>query len=491
MKRSNSKKNPLILEINTWVWLSELTKKAGQAIALYNVPPDEWNRIALEGFQYVWLMGVWKRSAEGLRIALGHEGIVSECRKALADFTPSDMSGSPYCIRQYTVDEMLGGDEGLEIARNELNMREIGLILDYVPNHVAPDHPWTKSANALFITGTEEEILEQPDDFYCTNGTIIARARDPYYPPWPDVLQLNAFSVELREKTIDSLTKIAGQCDGVRCDMAMLMANRIFRQTWGDRAGEMPDEDFWTGIIPKIKSLFPQFIFIAEVYWNMEWELQQQGFDFCYDKRLYDRLISDTPLSIRMHLQADCSYQNRLIRFIENHDEKRISSILEEPKHKAAMLALMTLPGARLIHQGQPAGKKARLPVFLTRSPEEPVNEILTQFYEKMGSLQSDDLFHEGDWALLPTSGWPGNFSCHNLLAWAWTFEQQRAVVVINYSDKPAQGMIQWIWHEHPDQQIQLNDLLHQTVYHRYTNDLNEFGLYVDLGPYDFHLLSF
>ncbi len=69
---------------------------------------------------------------------------------------------------------------------------------------------------------------------------MLAHGRDPYFPPWPDVVQLDAFSPVMRAATADVLGGIAGQCDGIRCDMAMLMINRIFGTTWGSRAGPEP-----------------------------------------------------------------------------------------------------------------------------------------------------------------------------------------------------------------------------------------------------------
>jgi hypothetical protein len=67
--------------------------------------------------------------------------------------------------------------------------------------------------------------------------------------------------------------------------MAMLVMNAVFERTWGDRAGPRAPAEYWTHVIPAIKRAHPDFLFIAEAYWDLEWELQQQGFDFCYDKR--------------------------------------------------------------------------------------------------------------------------------------------------------------------------------------------------------------
>src|SRR4030065_67366 len=103
--------------------------------------------------------------------------------------------------------------------------------------------------------------------------------------------------------------------------MAMLLITRIFRQTWGERAGALPAREFWEEVIPAVKAPYPQFLMIAEAYWDLEWELLQQGFDYCYDKRLYDRLRHAGAEAVRQHLEADLSYQERLGRFIGNNDD--------------------------------------------------------------------------------------------------------------------------------------------------------------------------
>jgi hypothetical protein len=109
-------------------------------------------------------------------------------------------------------------------------------------------------------------------------------------------VQLDAFSPTLREAVVETLGSIAAQCDGVRCDMAMLTMNDTFERTWGDRAGPRPDADCWPTVIPAVKDAHPGFVFIAEAYWDLEWALQQQGFDYCYDKRCYDRgLVEELP----------------------------------------------------------------------------------------------------------------------------------------------------------------------------------------------------
>ena len=133
-----------------------------------------------------------------------------------------------------------------------------------------------------------------------------------------------------------------------------------------------------------LRARHPETVLIAEAYWDMEWVLQQQGFNFCYDKRLYDRIISQDASAVRDHLRADLSYQSRLVRFLENHDEPRIASCLPGDAERAAAVAIATLPGATLWHEGQFEGRRVRPPVFLSRRPDEPPDAELAGWYRRL-----------------------------------------------------------------------------------------------------------
>ncbi|SDZ10400.1 alpha-amylase family glycosyl hydrolase [Nitrosomonas sp. Nm33] len=399
-------KYPLIYEINTWVWLGELGRNAARQHTLASVPDSEWDQIAALGFDAVWLMGVWERSPAGIAISMRNEGLLADFRRALPNFSPEDNVGSPYCVRRYVVDQHLGGPEGLVIARSKLAERGIRLILDFVPNHVAPDHPWVLEHPEYFIQGTQEDLKRDSHSFVSINGSVYACGRDPHFPAWEDVIQLNAFNVSLRDAAIATLRDIAAQCDGVRCDMAMLLMNSVFQRTWDDRAGPTPEVDYWLQVIPAVKKGNPQFRFIAEAYWDMEWALQQQGFDYCYDKRLYDRLEHDSAESVRLHLCADLPYQEKLVHFIENHDEPRAAATFTDQHLRVAAVTFATLPGARLFHEGQFEGRRVRLPVFLRHRCDEMPEQNLQQFYYTLLEILRSKDFREGVmW--LPVTGQP------------------------------------------------------------------------------------
>jgi glycosidase len=482
-------KYPLIYEINTWVWLNELSRKYRRPVTLATVPSEEWNDLFSLGADAIWFMGVWEKSPAGIGIAMQNQGLLDDFRRALPDFSPKDIVGSPYCVRRYVVDDRLGGPEGLAAARRILRERGLRLILDFVPNHVAPDHPWVSEHPGYFIRGDSDDIRRDPGSFFEAGGNVFACGRDPYFPAWPDVLQLNAFALGLRRAVINTVSDIADQCDAIRCDMAMLVMNTIFERTWGTRAGGKPAEDYWTIIIPAVKARHPEFRFIAEAYWDLEWELQQQGFDFCYDKKLYDRLEHDYAENIRMHLKADLAYQGKLVRFIENHDEPRAAVTFSSDKRQAAAVVVLTLAGAKLLHEGQQEGLRVRLPVFLGRRPEEPVDQDLAAFYDRLLREIDRDIFRNGQWQLCERSGWPNNQSFLNILAWCWVRDDERYLIVVNFHEEQSQALVRVPWDELKGRSWRLVDVLSDETFDRSGDEMSGPGLYVDLGPWKYHFL--
>ena len=476
---------PTIYEINTWVWLGELSAREGTSVTLGSVPAGDWDALAAHGFDAVWLMGVWERSPAGIAIANRNQGLIEDFKRALPDFRPQDNVGSAYCVRRYVIDKQLGGPEGLSLARQELAKRGIRLILDFVPNHVAPDHPWVIVHPNYFIQGNLDDAKNDPSSFTNSGGHVFACGRDPYFPAWQDVLQLNAFQPELRRAVLETVLSIAGQCDGIRCDMAMLLLNSIFERTWGSRAGKQPATEYWRDLIPVVKKTYPDFLFVAEAYWDLEWELQQQGFDFCYDKRLYDRLEHGNAESVRLHLCADFAYQAKLLRFIENHDEPRAAAAFSSTKERAAAVTIATLPGARLFHEGQFEGRKIRLPVFLGRRPEEPADQPLQVFYHWLLDAINAPVFRDGQWGLCSCSGWPDNPSYQNLVAWNWLKDNDRHLIIVNLSDSSAQAHVQVPWEELRGKTWGLVDVLSGQTYERNGDEMRDPGLYVELKPWN------
>jgi hypothetical protein len=484
--------NPLVHEVFTWVWLHDLSVASGRDVALGDVPDAAWDRLAGPGVDAVWLMGVWQRSPAGAAIAGANPSMVAAQREALPDVTDDDVVGSAYCVRDYVVDERLGGEAGLAAARGALAARGVGLVLDFVPNHVAPDHPWTTSHPEFFVRGTPDDLAGDPDGFLAVGDAVIARGRDPYFPPWPEVLQLDASLPALRAAAGDVAGAIADRCDGVRCDMAMLVLEDVFVRTWGDRAlgGAAPDggRGYWPTVISTVKAAHPDFAFWAEAYWDLEPRLVEQGFDACYDKRLYDRLVHQEPAdAIRDHLRADPAYQAHTVRFVENHDEPRVAAVLPPSAGRAAAVVALTLPGVALLHEGQESGRRVHVPVTLRRRPVEAPDATLREWYGALLAAIGPGM-RRGEWALVEVEGWPDNQSCQHLVAWTWTGAEQRHLVVVNLSDDKADGRVRLAGTTAAP--VVLTDALSGERYLRDGAAVGSDGLYVALAPRGAHVLA-
>jgi hypothetical protein len=475
---------PTIHEVFTWPWLAALSAEHGRAVTLADVPEEAWDALALPGVDAVWLMGVWERSPAGRLVALEDPGFRAATAAALPGARDEDIVGSPYCVRGYNVDPALGGRAGLAAARAALARRGLRLVLDFVPNHVAPDHPWVAEHPEFFVRGMRDDLERDPVAWLEAVGRVYARGRDPFFPPWPDVVQLDPMSPDLRATVIATLNDIAGQCDGVRCDMAMLFLDDVAQRTWDGLLQPLLPEPYWVEVTAAVRSTNPDFLFVAEAYWDLEGSLLEQGIDYCYDKRLYDRLAEGDAASVRAHLRADPRWQARLIRFLENHDEPRAASVFPPDRSRAAAVVLMTLPGAILLHEGQAAGARTRLPVHLGRRPvEQPDLELEAFWSHVLASVASDEV-RSGGWRLLDAHGWSDNDSAENLLAWRW----ERHVVVVNYSGERADGRVE-LGGDMSGGAWQLLDLLAGSVYVRDGDDLAREGLYVGLEPYAAHVL--
>ena len=302
---------------------------------------------------------------------------------------------------------------------------------------------------------------------------------------------MNAFYPGLREEAIETLTRIAGQCDGVRCDMAMLMLNRIVGRTWESRAGSVPLTDYWEELIPSVKRSNDDFILIAETYWDLEWELMQQGFDYCYDKRLYDRLEKCDPEPVRLHLSAGPEYQFKLARFIENHDEPRAAAVFAPEREYVMAVTIATLPGVKIFYEGQFDGRKVKLPVFLRRRPAEIPDEELHGFYRKLLGNTNRKVFHDGQWQLFESYGWQDNSTHKNLLAWGWSLEDELFLIVVNLSSTISQGRIKITWPMVSGHDWRLTDPLSGQSYDRNGDEMSNQGLYISLEAWGYHFFRF
>src|SRR5581483_4875570 len=432
--------HPLLYQINTRVLLSDVSRKLNGPATLDDVPEGLLDWLEVSGFDWVWFLGVWQTGEAGRKISLAKPEWRSEFKELLPDFSDADVCGSCFAIQSYTVHSEFGGNASLQRLRDRLHQRGMKLLLDFVPNHTAPDHAWVREHPEFYVRGTEEQLQREPQNYTrvsTENGPVVmAYGRDPYFSGWPDTLQLNYAHTALQEAMQSELESIAGMCDGVRCDMAMLILPDVFERTWG-----MRPQPFWPGAIARVREHHPDFLFMAEVYWDLEWTLQQHGFDYTYDKRLYDRLREGHARPIRDHFRADIQFQRKSARFLENHDEPRAAATFPARTYEAAAILSYFCPGLRFFHQGQIEGLTNKIPVHLGRGPTEEGHSHLPEFYDLLLACLRRPEVGNGDWELLEcTPAWDGNWTWDCFIGFSWRgTDGQSLVAVVNYAPNQSQ----------------------------------------------------
>ena len=431
---------PLLYQVNARLLAAEA--RAGGT--LDDLPDALFDEAAARGFTWIWAMGVWQTGAAGLREALA-PGMRAAYARDLPDVREADVVGSPFALRGYDVHRELGGEPALARLRQRLTARGLRLMLDFIPNHVAVDHPWVESHPEYFVHGTEEDLRREPGNYVAlaTPGLILAHGRDPYFPGWTDTLQLDYRQPALREAMMGELLRVASRCDGVRCDMAMLLEPDVIERTWPSPRDVPGPAPFWPEAIARVRGARPDFLFLAEVYWDLEWRLLQHGFDFTYDKRLYDRLRAGAAGPVRAHLAAAPDFRDRCARFLENHDEPRAAAAFPPELHRAAAVLTFAVPGLRFFHEGQLEGRRAHAAVQLARRAAEVPDPGLRAFYDRLLAVLRRPELHEGDWRLCEVrSAGGGDGAEQNAIAFSWQLGRGRLVGVVNFGVAPARCCI-------------------------------------------------
>ncbi len=485
-------KNPSLYEINTRVWI----KKFGDNATLSDIPDSFFVDLKSKGIDAVWLMGIWETSESLIDKCCFEPELVSAYSKSLDDWKREDIIGSPFAINDYKINPELGTKEDLSGLKKRLNDLDMKLILDFIPNHFGADTILLKEKPEIFLQVGEDKLREDPTTFFKSekgSGKIFAHGRDPLFPAWSDTVQIDYCKNQAREYMTDILISLAESCDGVRCDMAMLILNNIYHNTW---LGVVPECDktrgeFWSDAISKVKQKREDFVFIAEAYWELEWQLQQLGFDYTYDKKLTDRLSGDDVWEIHAHLTADKLYQQKSVRFLENHDELRAVTRFGKYKSLAAAVIISTLQGMRFYNDGQLEGKKIKIPVQLGREPEEKICKEVKNFYDKLLSITRDEIFKNGRWLLLyPSTAGGGNETYQSMLAWQWKNGNNRVLVVVNYSSSTAYCRLKFDLPVSSDE-VELKDVLNDNLYVRPVQEIINNGLFIELKAYHSHILYF
>jgi hypothetical protein len=490
------KPSPVLYQLNTRVLVGEWGRALRRPATLDDLPDALLDDLAARGVDIVWPLGVWRTGPAARAVSRARDDWRQGFRRDLPDLRDEDISGSPFAIQAYEVAPEYGGDAALARLRQRMARRGLSLLLDFVPNHVSPDHPWVTAHPEWLIEGTEADLARQPANWVRLGGRILAHGRDPYFPGWPDTVQLDYRHPGLRDAMLGELRRVAARCDGVRCDMAMLVLPEVFARTWGGQAPAHPGVapaagSFWPTAVAAVRAERPGFVFMAEVYWDLEWELMQQGFDYAYDKRLYDRLREGHAGPVRGHLHAALDFQRRSARFLENHDEPRAAATFPPDRHRAAAVLTFFPPGLRFFHEGQLEGRKTFVSMHLARRPPEPVDEVLRGFYQRLLAVIARPEAHEGTWRLHECRpAWEGNPTSDAFIVMSWESEAGRLLACVNFGPTQGQCYAEARFAGLEGRRVVLRDLLGPARYERDGGDLAGRGLYLDMPAWGYHVFD-
>lgn len=495
------KHRPALFELNTRVFLQEKNTREKAKKGFDAIEDSFLKDLQKKGIDFLWLLGVWKTGPAGRQVSQSNPAWQDSFKKALPDVDQEDITGSPFAIRSYQVDPVLGGARSLARLRQRAKALGLGICLDFVPNHTAMDHPWVKEKPHFYIQGTQADLDSSPENFISLKTKegpkIFAHGKDPYFPGWADTLQLNYHNKEFRQAMKGELVRIAKSCDALRCDMAMLVLPEVFDKTWSKPAGaknsQVVSGDFWPEAIRLAKKANPPILFIAEAYWNMEWKLLSQGFDFAYDKKLYDRLVHGDCNGVRLHLGADWDYNCKMVRFLENHDEPRALEAFGFDKEKAAAIISYFSPGLLFFHEGQWDGRKVQTSIHLNRrQKEKPVKEVQAFYLKLLKALALPNL-RAGMWQLgAPAPVWEGNATWGQITAmFRQGTEGEIYLAAVNYGASQGQCRLTCPFPTLEGKNWNLRDLLGGPSFVRGGDEMASQGLFIDLPPWGCHLFAF
>jgi len=480
---------PILYQKNTRFWLAELSTALGREATLFDLPDEQLHQLAKMGFDWLYLYCMWDTSDIVAEMARSQPGLRAEAKALLGEASANTLCASCFAISGYAVPEKWGGQAALKQLHKRLKQHGLRLMLDFIPNHTGIGHPWARMHPDYYIHDTPENHKLNPAagiEIQTEMGSqILLHGRDPYFPPWSDTLQLNYGNPDLQEAMTGELLGLSDVCEGVRCDMAMLLIPQVFQRTWGVQC-----EPFWPKVISTVKERHPGFTFLAESYWDLEHELIWQGFDFAYDKKLYDDLVKRQARAIHDQIKTKGRSITQMAHFLENHDEPRAASVFPLEVHQAAAWITFLMPGLRFIHAGQEQGNLFKIPVQFCKPPFEVENAQLVEFYTRLLVRLREITWKPDSWQLCPTSpAWEGNPTWQDFIVFCWLDEtNERWLAAIHYASGAGQcyAQIPTSWLRQTEYLFQ--DRLNGTIYPRNGLEMLSKGLFLDLADWGCHL---
>lgn len=502
--------SPTFYSINTRLFLNQLSRKENKYIDIDSVPEKYWENL-FDKFDCFWFIGINSPSQASKQICQRYPDSV---RYAKSDVKPEDIVDSPYAVYDHSqINPRVA--KNWEIWDKKLDyFHQHGkkVFLDFVANHTAVDNPWAFSHPQRFIQATKEQYQSNPDNYYSVVAAdgethYLAYGRDPYSGNWIDTLQLNYANPETQQAMKDILLNLVNHCDGVRCDMAMLLNPHTFIKTWSDHLSSeeinfLINNEFWPKTIAEVKTRAKDlgkkdFTFIAEAYGGNGGEEYyeplsklEKVFDCLYDKGFYDELVQlklNQSEAFYSHLKNDIfniTENGHKVIFFGNHDEKRaIAMFGKELSKSVALLCSLVSNNMLLIHQDEEKGFRIRQPMQLDQPLNDCTDYSIKNFYNLILDIRNKPLFKNAKWSIVQND----KSKDYHIFTFQ-TFLPDKNIsahVCINFNDSENIGTIPEI--SKNDQVLVMN--LDQGFQLPTIDQERNGGLFIRLGPYEAQII--
>jgi len=474
---------------NSLVWLDQLSKKYEREIkTLADIPDQELDLLAQQGFTVLWLIGLWNRSSISKKIK-------HWCGNP-------DAESSAYSLKEYQIDPSIGGPEALENLKVRAWERGIRLASDMVPNHTGLDSDWLKEHPEWYITSDSSpfpayrfdggDLSDDPDhsihleDHYYdrSDAAVVFKAYDHrndivryvYHGndgtsmPWNDTAQLNYLNPELREAIIQTILDVARQFKVIRFDAAMTLAKKHIQRLWfpepgsgGDipsRAGFSMDganfdaaipAEFWREVVDRVAKEVPDTLLLAEAFWMMEsYFVRTLGMHRVYNSAFMNMLKMEENNKfydmLAKTLEFDPRILQRFVNFLSNPDEDTaIAQFGKGDKYFGATVLMVTLPGLPMFAHAQVEGFEEKYGMEYRRAywDETPDEDLINKHKDLIFPLMKKRYLFagSGNFRLFPFKNADGH-QVDSVFAYTNHSGTERSLVLVNNSYTSQSGWI-------------------------------------------------
>ena len=418
----------------------DLLFKISPTARLVDIPDSFWQNLYQKGINMVYLLGVWTICSASTNLS----------QKIYEPTKTQKIVGSCFAIDDYIIDTNIGTDKDILALKTMLNSLGIQLILDFIPNHFGLSTSLLDTNLEVFLQNSNPNLDQQ---FYFkhtvnNNSKQFLYGKDPNFGSWCDTVQIDYSNPKTHVFMTQKFEYLASLCDGVRCDMAMLIESEIFQKTWSELLKKsIPTyQSFWQTTTVKIKKLYPNFVFIAEVYWNMEEQMLKNGFDFVYNKEFLDSLVHQNFDQLQDNLQKF----GKPVYFLENHDEQRSTATIDSDILSLCVVLLCFLGGIQFFYDQQWQGQTTHNPIQILDSQISVINKSTETLYFELLVYTQNSIFKFGQLSFETSQS-------HDLVTIIWEYKNLKTYVFINFGTEYKQ-IIKKITHQYIEQKTYQNN---------------------------------